>query len=117
MTGRFTTPNVRLDVFEPLIVQVPFRFEGMVSGYLEDPFSGEVLEPVFTKPLRGRGIATALFEFAWFDDEPVFSLNPEIRYDFQETAPIPEPATMLLSGFGLAAVSAWRRSRRRSSAA
>jgi len=108
MKGTFTTSSFQLTGTSNLTVRLPFDFSGDIRGYVQDPFAVGFTDPAFTKTLTGHGIATGTFVFNG-EEGPFFNVT-DLRYDFGETAPVPEPATFLLCGFG-AAVLALRRRR------
>jgi hypothetical protein len=110
-TGSFTSPPFELSGTHGLVVTQPFSFEALVSGYLVPPFVRPT-DPVFTKTLRGSGIATA--EIAFLDGAGFIVNN--LRYDFAPAAATPEPATLTLFGSGVGALLAARRRRRRAAA-
>ena len=60
-------------------------------------------------PIAGRGIATIRLMRDF--DAPRWT-NGSVRYDFDTPAAVPEPASMLLFGSGLAGLVAFRRRRR-----
>ena len=102
MTGTFTSPSITLLDNGTFTATMPFIFNGVVSGYLSDPFISGFPESVFTRALYGQGTASATFLFASLEDGTgagVFTPT-NLRYDFSDAAPVPEPATMLLCGGG-----------------
>jgi hypothetical protein len=107
MTGMFTTASFQLSDPGMTSVSLPFTYSGVVKGYLVDPFVGGFTDPVFTKTLIGSGTASASF---FFDNSegPIFTAH-DLRYDFGDTAPVPQPATLLLSGVGSAVIALRRR--------
>lgn len=68
---------------------------------------------VFSHAMSGSGIATLQLR-SRFDEARGYRLydSPTIRYDFESTEPIPEPATVLLLGTGIAGLAARFRRRR-----
>jgi hypothetical protein len=115
MIGRFTTPIVPIEGSSSHTVTLPFVFEGIVNGYLVDPFTAGFTDPVFTVSLGGSGLATGLFHYTGIG-EPLFGRDSELLYQFDDAAPVPEPATLLLFGSGAAAVSLLRRRRQQQAA-
>lgn len=78
----------------------------VLTGLFQDPARGRDLQ------LTGQGTATLWLrpESSFTFGEPGWSVD-RIRYDFDESAPVPEPSTLLLAGTALAA--AFRARRRR----
>ncbi len=110
MTVSFQTPTTLITGAESRLLIVPFTFEGLVQFFAIDPFL-EPSDAIFSTSLAGTGRAIASFHYR--ADIDVFDANPEIRYEFGATAdPVPEPATLLLCGFGTAALGMIRRRRR-----
>jgi len=110
-TGTFSSPAFTLNGMHSLLVTQPFSFEALVSGYLVPPFVRPT-DPVFTKTLKGSGVATAQLAFI---QDVGFIVN-DLRYDFGPAAATPEPATLTLLGSGVGALLAARWRRRRSAA-
>ena len=100
MTGTFTTPSAEVTGTSTTRFSVPFSFSGMVNGYTSDPFNGPS-DPVFTKSPVGGGTASATFIYYGGEGGPFFTAT-DLRHDFGETSPVPEPATVVLGGLGAA---------------
>ena len=88
-----------------LTLTSPFTFAGHLVGC---PLSCGFNPPVFSVDLVGSGVATLQLNFSGFDlqGNPLFSFQ-SVRYDFE----VPEPASILLLGAGLAALGAGLRGR------
>ena len=78
----------------------PFTFNANLIGFLDYNTSAERI--AFTQMLTGHGIVTASFSATPGQSTPIFSFQT-VRYDFASDAAVPEPATLLLFGSGLAA--------------
>jgi len=87
-----------------------FTFNGVLTGIVP-PFN---TAPIFSMTLSGQGIATLMFSRINFGGLIGYGLT-NIRYDFAPAAAVPEPATLLLFGTGLAGVAERMRRRRRAS--
>jgi hypothetical protein len=111
MTGTFTTPSVQVGGSATTTVALPFSYSGVVNGYVLDPFVHGFTEPAFTRMLTGSGTASATF-FHSSAEGSLFSAT-DLRYDFGDAAPVPEPATLLLCGLGTSLLACRGRRRRR----
>ena len=103
-TFRFEAPTILLPTqpsLQPLTA--PFLFSGQVTGY--GPNDPDALIPLFHVTLAGRG--TARLEFLEFVNGTY--QEPEVTYTF---APVPEPASWVLVGLGLAGLVSRRLVRR-----
>ena len=87
-------------------VNAPFVASGFLTAYDNVERAGV---PLFSDAFSGRGTATVTF----FNSPEFGGIWAErISYQFDDSAPIPEPATLLLIGTGLSAMYMTRRRRR-----
>jgi len=94
-------------IAQPVSTSAPFTFQGTLMGYADSPRT----QLLFTLSLSGQGLALLQTSAIIPDTNAVSVLG--VRYDFQPVAVIPEPATLLLLGTGLAGVVAKVRNKRK----
>jgi PEP-CTERM motif len=111
-SGTFTTPTATLTELGESLVEVPFTFSAVMNGYLEDPLTRPSnAPPLFTLDLTGSGRASASFIGLTDEASPAgrsFSLGSDMRYEFVQAQPVPEPGTLFLVGGAIAALAARR---------
>ena len=91
----------------------PFTFEATMRGLADYnlPTERTVFEGL---QLFGHGTVTASFEASPVSSEqPLLFTFDSVRYDFSAADPVPEPATLVLLGSGLAALAGRHHRRRR----
>jgi hypothetical protein len=91
------------EVADRAVLSVPFTASGFLAAYDNIARTGA---PLFSTALSGRGTASVTFipRIEGIDAD-------SISYQFDDSAPIPEPATLLLIGSGLSAMYLRRRRR------
>jgi len=96
------------DLADRAVLSAPFTASGFLAGYDNIAGTGALL---FSTALSGRGTASVTFRNLHLPGIEGIHAD-SISYQFDDSAPIPEPATLLLVGSGLSAMYLRRRRRR-----
>jgi hypothetical protein len=85
------------------LVTVPFT----VNGSFVTDVSGRA------NAITGQGFASVLFQSVPFDEHTKAWVADQVRYDFSQSTPVAEPATVILVGSGLVVARSLFRTRLR----
>jgi hypothetical protein len=97
---------------DSVTLMVPFTFTASMLGCSQSTSANDCASPLFSTLLTGQGWATVQFNsYLILDGRRLYDLR-SISYNFGQSAPVPEPATLLLLGTGLAGLAARYRKRR-----
>ena len=91
--GTVTVPPLRR--FPTTLVTVPFT----VNGDFSTGSWGRA------NAITGQGFASVLFQSEAFDEHSSGWTADQVQYDFSQSTPVPEPATLGTLAFGLAALA------------
>lgn len=91
-----------------ITLTAPFTYSGIIAG-VAGP--NQDAPPFFSYTMVGNGTVTATFVYVYFPEGP--GSYSVVGLQYNTTAPVPEPTTMLLLGTGMAGVAAKFRKRRK----
>jgi hypothetical protein len=90
----------------PTLVTVPFTVNGIFSTDLFGADPGKIA-------ITGQGFASVLFRSRMITENSRAWFADQVRYDFSQSTPVPEPATLILVGSGLVVARSLSRTRLR----